>query len=157
MSISLNLVVYKNEAGKLIEENQKTVRCEEISQVLLDHIINVCPLKIAKVYFDNKFDEYFEIECFDNSDIENIIEELKKHFHQLLSFEYKELIAKDIEHLEHEASSKNSIVDIYPDENNRNPTELAIARFRILTGIIGVFMDKQTKLSDEIGAVIKLG
>jgi hypothetical protein len=157
MSISLNLVVYKHEDSKLIEENLKTVRCEEISQALLNLITDAFPMKTAEVYFDNEFEGSFEIKCFDNSDIASIISELKEHFHKLLSFEYNELIAKDSDFLDQEASSANSIVDILSDEHHHNPTELAIARFRILTGVIGVFMDKQTKLSDEVGAVIKLG
>ena len=157
MSISLNLVIYKHEDNKLIEENLRTVRCEEVSQALLVQLTDSFPMKTVEVYFDNEFKDSFEIECFDNLDIENIIGNLKKHFHELLSYEYNELITKSTSSVEQDSGTENSIVDILSDENHQNPTELAIARFRILTGVIGIFMDKKTKLSDEIGAVIKLG
>lgn len=157
MSISLNLVIYKKKESKLIETDLITVRCAEISQNLLNLITDEFPMKNEKVYFDEELKNSFDIEVFDNTDIEKIINKLKLYFRKLLEHEYNELIAKNTNNIERDVSVENYIIDIIPDETNHNPTELAIARFRILTDIIGIFMDKQTKLSSEIGAIIKLG
>lgn len=141
----------------LIEENLKTVRFVEVSQTLLNIITNVFPMKTVDVFYDDELKESFEIECFDNTDIEGIIEELKENFCKLLSYEYKKLITNDSAFSIPEVNSESLIAEILPEEDHINQTELAIARFHILTGVIGLFIDKQTKLSDEAGAIIKLG
>jgi len=157
MSISLNLVIYQHENGKFSEENLKTVRCEEVSESLLEQILKTNKMQTTKVYFDDSFDESFDIEYFDNQDIETILSELKDLFTNLISHEYSELIDKENISSEKNSNLKNFIVDSTVGDSHQNPTELAIARFRILTGVIGMFMDKHNKFSDETGAIIKLG
>jgi len=84
MGISLNLVIYNQSNDKLIEENMKTIRCAEIPQSLLEAITKEFPLKEIPVYYDGKSDKNYIIECFDNNDIDSIINKLKECFKFLI-------------------------------------------------------------------------
>lgn len=154
MSTNLNLVIYQRNNGKLIEEDARTIRCEEITPALLNIICDLFPMKKEKVYFDATLSNSFEILIFDSVDIVEIIKTLHGYFHQLLDYESKKLLRKTTP--SKNLSSRSLMASIFPDSDNKNPTEIAIARFRILVGIIGLFNDKQSKLSDDVGAVIKL-
>ena len=157
MSVSLNLVIYKQENGVLIEEGLKTVRCEEISQSLLEVIANSFPTKETTVYFDRELEESFDIQYFDNSDVASIIKFLHELFHKLLSHENKILNSIDIKVSEQPDDTEELVTCILPNQSEPDPTGRSITRFRILTGIIGVFSDKQNMLADEAGAFIKIG
>lgn len=151
MSISLNLVIYKTKDEKLIEDDVKTVQCEELSPVLLDLLTDSFPLEELPVYFDESLEDCFEIECFNNSQIQEILEMLKKHFVELIKYEHNALVGGK--------SSENEVQLIETDTVNTSddPINIAVARLHILTSVIQLFERKHLRLSDEIGAVIKLG
>jgi len=157
MSISLNFVIYQHKDGKLIEEDLKTIRCEEISAYLLDEITSNFPTKKEKVYIDKSLDDSFDIDCFSKHDIDGICEHLKEIFLHLLSFENHRLNNDEIKSSPQEGKLTELIDDIIPNMNQTNATDIAVARFRILTGVISLFTEVNTKFYDDVGAVIKLG
>lgn len=157
MSISLNLVIFQKKDGELIEENLKTVKCEEITSSLLKRINSDFPLIKRKIYFDESLKDSFEIECFSSSDIDNICNLLEEMFLELLRYENNWLYNGRSELTDQDSKSEELVIDIIPDTNNNHNTELAIARFRILTGISGIFTDMKNRFSDDVGAIIKLG
>lgn len=151
MSVSLNLVIYQCKDENLIETDVRTIQCEELSPVLLDLLTESFPLNEIPVYFDETLEDSFEIECFNNSDVKDILDMLKKNFLELLEHEYKGLTAGE------DSSLKVQPVDGELDNNLNSPLDIAIARFHILTGVIKLFEKKYSKLSDDFTAVIKLG
>ncbi|NMM15462.1 MAG: hypothetical protein HHJ17_18240 [Rhodoferax sp.] len=157
MSTNLNLVIYQHENGELIEEGMKTVRCEEITPQLLKRITDSFPMKETKVYFDRKLEESFEIQYFESTDTASISKILCELFCSLLAFE-NNLLNPIVGETLGQASNMNSLVSIIlPEQNQQDPIEVAIERFSMLIGVIGLFRDKQDKLPNEIGAIIKLG
>lgn len=156
MSTSLNLVIYRTKDDKLIEEDLKTVRCEEVSGSLLEKINSRFPMIKREVYFDESLEDSFDIECFSSSDIDGVCALLEEMFLELLKFENNELNNKT-----GSASQENKLTkcveNIASGESQSNPIELAVVRFRILTGIIGIFADVRNKFCNDAGTVIKLG
>lgn len=157
MSISLNFVIYQHKNGSLIEEDLKTIRCEEISGYLLNEITSKFPTKKEKVYFDKSLDDSFYIECFSKNDIDGICGFLKEIFLHLLNFENNRLNNDAINPSSQDTKLTELIDEIIPYVNQTNSTDMAVARFRILTGVIGLFTEVNTKFYDDVGAVIKLG
>ncbi|QYK14026.1 hypothetical protein K0I63_05785 [Shewanella rhizosphaerae] len=151
MSMSLNLVIYKTKEDKLIEDDVRTVQFEELSPVLLKRLTDSFPLEELPVYFDENLEEHFEIECFNNSQIQEILDMLKKDFLELIKHEHDALVAGK--------TSKNEVQLVENDTINTSddPLNKAVARFHILTGVIKLFEKKHLRLSDDVGAVIKLG
>ncbi|MDR7925811.1 hypothetical protein RIE95_02170 [Acidithiobacillus thiooxidans] len=156
MSTSLNLVIYRTKDEKLIEEDLKTVRCEEVSGLLLEKINSIFPMIKREVYFDESLEESFEIECFSSSDIDGVCALLEEIFLDLLKFENNNLNNKTGSAYQENESTK-LVADIVSGESESNPIELAVVRFHVLTGIIGIFADVRNKFCNEVGAVIKLG
>ena len=157
MSISLNFVIYQHKNGNLIEEDLKTIRCEEVSGYLLNLITSKFPTKKEKVYFDKSLDDSFYIECFSKNDMDGICGVLKEIFLQLLKIENNRLNNDEINPSSQDAELTELIDEIIPYVNETNSTDIAVARFRILTGVIGLFTEVNTKFYDDVGAVIKLG
>ncbi|MCK8116331.1 hypothetical protein MTF68_02025 [Pseudoalteromonas sp. 2CM37A] len=157
MSTSLNLVLYRTKDGKLIEEDLKTVRCEEISGSLLEKIKSEFPMIERQVYFDDSLTESFDIDCFSVSDTDGVCKLLEDMFLELLRFENNRLNSEQADSSALQGKSTKLAADIHSDENQSSPIELAVVRFRILTGIIGIFTEARNKFSDDIGIVIKLG
>ncbi|WP_447880647.1 hypothetical protein [Serratia fonticola] len=157
MSISLNFVIYQHKNGKLIEEDLKTIRFEEVSTSLLNEITSKFPTKKEKVYFDKSLDDSFDIECFSKNDMHGICGLLKELFLHLLRLENHRLNNDEIKPSPQEAKLTELIDEIIPDVNKTNSTDMAVARFRILTGVIGLFTEVNTKFYNDVGAVIKLG
>ncbi len=153
MSLSLNLVIYKEKEGKLIEEGLKTVQCVEITPYLLELITDATPLKTKKIYYDNELQKGFDIQYFDNSDIDRVNIKLKKLFTEALSNGANSLSSDS---LDKAPNAENTLYNILSDEPSKNTIEKSIALFYILTSVIGLFNDKQTKLSDDFSALIKV-
>lgn len=109
-----------------------------------------------EVYFDGSLEDYFYIECFSSSDIDGVCDLLEKMFLELLRSE-----SNNLNNRTGSASQKNEsaklVADIASGESQSNPIELAVVRFRVLTGIIGIFADVRNKFCNNAGAVIKLG
>lgn len=156
MSTSLNLVIYQTKDEKLIEEDLKTVRCEEVSGSLLEKINSRFPMIKREVYFDESLEDSFDIECFSSSDIDGVCALLEEMFLELLKFENNELNNKTGSTFQENESTK-LVADIVSGESQSNPIELAVVRFRVLTGVIGIFDDVRNKFCNDVGAVIKLG
>ncbi|ARW15275.1 hypothetical protein [Komagataeibacter europaeus] len=86
MSTSLNLVIYQRNNDDLVEEEMRTVRCEEIPLSMLDAIREKFPSQKCKVYYDDTKEDFFEIDFFARDDIPKIINYLRNLFDILIEY-----------------------------------------------------------------------
>lgn len=156
MSTSLNLVIYQTKDDKLIEENLKTVRCEEVSGALLEEINSRFPMIKREVYFDESLEDSFDIECFSTSDIDGVCALLEEMFLGLLKIENNKLNNKT-DAVSQDNELTKLVENLASGESQSNPIDLAVVRFRMLTGIISIFADVRNKFCNDAGTTIKLG
>jgi hypothetical protein len=155
MSTTLNLVVYPVDDGDFIEEGSSLVSFHEVTPALLDELAGFVPLKKTKVYYDLTRQQSFEIACFDNAQLDEISNVLRRIFRDVLSHENAELNLKKNPSSSQAAVADCEVAASVAATSLPRQTDEAIARMRMIIGIVDLFNEKRTKWHDKIGAVVK--
>ena len=152
MSHSINLVVYASgDDGKLYETKTDLIEAVFVTSSLLSELKKNFPLIERNIFEEVGSDEHYQIECFDDSDIEGAIKKLEEIFLSVLAADSEKLLGqeslKDSEKLPSTTLGHISSGDL----------DDSINRFRTLTNIINVFKLKHNQYSSDLSAVLKVG
>ena len=139
MSIKILLVKYELiESDKLIEDNVVIIESAFITSEILEKISTfITKRKVYEMLDENLNNESFEIECFDDKYITDILFKLEMEFIDLL---------KNKSSVEHQD-------DLLIDQNLRD----AIFEFRTITNLIYLFRLKNDKYQNDNSTLVKVG
>lgn len=152
MSKSINLVKYAVDENKKINETEtELIETAFVTSSLLDEIIKDNSLINKCVYEQLDSDECYQIECFDDNQVENILKKLKDDFITVLTSDCKKISKNIIEH-----KSKQSLVT-QGEYIKSSEIDDSINRFRTITNVINIFKLKNDKYSDDMSVVLKIG
>lgn len=139
MSIKILLVKYELiESDKLIEDNVVIIESAFITSEILEKISTfITKRKVYEMLDENLNNESFEIECFDDKYITDILFKLEMEFIDLLK----------------NKSSVENQDDLLIDQNLRD----AIFEFRTITNLIYLFRLKNDKYQNDNSTLVKVG
>lgn len=143
MSIKILLVKYELlETDKLLENNMETIESAFITSELLEKISTFkTKRKVYEVEDEDSNNEPFEIECFDDKNINDILFKLEMEFINLL---------KD---KNNDKNNDENEDDLLIGQNLRD----TIFDFRTITNLIYLFRLKNDKYLNDKSTVVKLG
>ncbi|CAN2041820.1 conserved hypothetical protein [Candidatus Magnetomoraceae bacterium gMMP-15] len=161
MSNYLNLVKYQTDKNeKFYEEGCELIESVFITPALLQEIESYFPLVELDVHEEEGTDEKYKIECFDNKDISNILNNLLEDFFLVLH-ESKKILdsSKNIKFKAVETSIKKPMTYLFPllKKNIKADLQLSIDRFRTITNVIYIFKLKKDKYENDSSTVLKIG
>lgn len=139
MSIKILLVKYELiESDKLIEDNVVIIESAFITSEILEKISTfITKRKVYEMLDENLNNESFEIECFDDKYITDILFKLEMEFIDLLK----------------NKSSVENQDELLIDQNLRD----AIFEFRTITNLIYLFRLKNDKYQNDNSTLVKVG
>lgn len=152
MSKTINLVEYEmDEQGRLLETKFNLIETAFISPSLYNIITKDHPTVPTPIFESSVSGDHYSIDCFDSSEILNIIGSLEDIFLRNMKSDSEKLL----------------ISDAYPAQSNSMTTsadylkvadlEESIARFREITNLIHLFKLKKNQYSALPAAVLKVG
>lgn len=139
MSIKILLVKYELiESDKLIEDDVVIIESAFITSEILEKISTfITKRKVYEMLDEDPNNESFEIECFDDKYITDILFKLEMEFIDLLK----------------NKSSVENQDDLLIDQNLRD----AIFEFRTITNLIYLFRLKSDKYQNDNSTLVKVG
>lgn len=152
MSQSINLVAYEaTNDGKLYETKTDLIETVFVSTDLLGELQKHFPLIERKVFEVVGSEDHYSIECFDDSDIEEVISKLEDIFLRVLKSDGEKL-------LDHSDSpDSKSLPSTHSAYIKESDISESISRFRTLTNIIHIFNLKNNQYRGDASVVLKLG
>jgi len=152
MSQSINLVAYEAASdGKLYETNTDLIETVFVTSVLLGELQSKFPLIKRKIFEVIDSEEHYSIECFNDSEIEDVIKKLEEIFLTILKSDGEKLLNKEASPDSENQLSLHSVHIQTSDIDN------SINRFRTLTNIINIFKLKKNQYGSDTSVVLKLG
>lgn len=152
MSKTINLVEYHmDDRGRLLETTFNLIETAFISPSLYREITKEHSLVSTPIFESSIGDDHYSIDCFDSSEILNIIGDLEQIFLGNLKNDSEKLLSSDIYSLQ-----SNSLTTS-PDHLKIADLKESIARFREITNLINVFNLKKTQYITHPSVVLKVG
>lgn len=152
MSQSINLVAYETaNDGKLYETKTDLIETAFVSSALLGELQNNFPLIERSIFEVVGCEEYYSIECFNDSDIEGAIKRLEEIFLSILKSDGEKLLGQA------DSQDSENLPPTHSGHIKSNNLDDSINRFRTLTNIIKVFNLKHNKYSNDTSVVLKIG
>lgn len=152
MAANINLVEYQSDDDEnLYETKVELIESSYISSSLLNKLLQSFPLVERNVYEEIGSEENYSIECFENSDVEEIIKALEDVFLSILSCDSEKLLGG------HSSKSSETLPALFEQHINANDINESINRFRTLTNVIYLFKLKQNQYGKNVSVVIKIG
>ncbi|NWO06605.1 MAG: hypothetical protein HLX50_13225 [Alteromonadaceae bacterium] len=152
MSQSINLVAYEaSDDGKLYETKTSLIETAFVTPVLLDELQKKFPLIERNVFEVVGSEEYYSIECFNDSDIEEAIKKLEDIFLSILKSDGEKLLDKEV------SQDSENLPSLHSGHIKSSDINDSINRFRTLTNIINIFKLKKNQYGSDTSVVLKLG
>ncbi|MCU1794046.1 hypothetical protein [Pectobacterium polaris] len=152
MSQSINLVAYEFVCdGRIYETKNELIETAFISTALLKELKKEFPLVERKIYEVPGSEEHYSIECFNDSDIERILNKLEEMFLSVLKSDSERLLGKS------DSQDGKSLPSTQSTHIKSSDISESISRFRTLSNIIYIFNLKNNKYGDDTSTVLKLG
>lgn len=152
MSKTINLVEYEmDEQGRLLETKFNLIETAFISPSLYETITKKHPTVSTPIFESSAGGDYYTIDCFDSSEILNIIGSLEDIFLRNMKSDSEKLLISDA------YSPQSNSMTISADYLKVVDLEESIARFREITNLIHIFKLKKNQYSALPTAVLKVG
>lgn len=152
MSLNINLVEYQTgNDGRLYETKTELIESSYVTQSLLNELQKSFTLVNREVYEEVTSEDHYTIECFDDSDIESVIQRLEEIYVSILRADSERLLSKV------PSQNTENLPEAYTEHINGNELSDSIVRFRTITNVINIFNLKHTQYSSDASVVVKMG
>lgn len=152
MSKTINLVEYEiDDQGRLLETKFNLIETAFISPSLYKIITHEHPPVSTPIFESPIGGDHYSIDCFDSSEILNIIGSLEHIFLGNLKSDSEKLIFSDA------YSPQSNSLTTLADHLKVADLEESIARFREITNLINIFKLKKNQYTPLPNVVLKVG